>query len=136
MPTYINAMYSVVLKAEYQQQINEILTPFVTKTGQINNFFITSEGHQFEGFIQGDFGLNNNVTNFSSQERLYETTVSLKILAYLIGEDKNAERPKITVRENAVQLVQVRERATLGDNPENLEVTNTDLLSKKGFYRE
>ena len=53
-----------------------------------------------------------------------------------MGEGKNAEKPKITIRESAVQLVQVRERAALGDNPDNIEITNTDLLSKKGFYRE
>tara|TARA_R110002020_G_scaffold52021_8_gene146728 strand:- start:3717 stop:4565 length:849 start_codon:yes stop_codon:yes gene_type:complete len=136
MPTYINAMYSITLRAEYQQQINELVTPFMTKTGQINNFFITSEGHRFEGFIQNDFGSNNNVVNFSNGERSYESTITVRILGYLLGEGNNAEKPKITIRESAVQLVQVRERAALGDNPDNLQVTNTDLLSKKGFYRE
>tara|TARA_R100000951_G_scaffold78022_1_gene65854 strand:- start:156 stop:1016 length:861 start_codon:yes stop_codon:yes gene_type:complete len=136
VPTYINAMYSVTLKAEYQQQINELMTPFMTKTGQIDNFFITNEGHRFEGFIQGDFGMNNNVANYSNSERLYESTISIKILAYLIGEGKNDERPKITIRENAVQLVQVRERALIGGSPDNQDLINTDLLSKDGFYRE
>ena len=54
----------------------------------------------------------------------------------LLGESKNAESPKITIRENAVQLVQVRERAAVGDAPDNLDLINTDLLSKDGFYRE
>ena len=136
IPTYINTIYNITLKAEYQQQINELMTPFITTTGQINNFFINKDGHKFEGFIQGDFGMNNNVTNFADSERMYESTISIKVLAYLIGESKNAERPKITIRENAVQLVQVRERAAIGDSPDNLDVINTDLLSKDGFYRE
>ena len=40
LPVYVNVNYSVTLRAEYQQQINEMLTPFLTRTGQINNFFI------------------------------------------------------------------------------------------------
>jgi len=136
IPTYINAMYSITLKGEYQQQINELATPFITKTGQINNFFISKEGHRFEGFIQNDFNTSNNVTNMAVDERLYETTVSVRILAYLLGEGKNAERPKVAIRENAVQVVQVRERAAIGDATDTLDVINTDLLSKDGFYRE
>ena len=50
VPTYINVTYSVMLKGEYFQQINEMLTPFIVKTGQINNFFINADGHKFEGF--------------------------------------------------------------------------------------
>jgi hypothetical protein len=136
MPTYINVMYSINIKSEYQQQMNEILTPFITRTGQINNFFIKKEGHRFEGFLEDDFSGANNVANLAMEERFYQTTVSIRILAYLLGEGKNAERPKITVRENAVQLVQARERAVLGDEPNNLDLINTDLLSKDGFYRE
>ena len=39
--------------AEYQQQLNEMFySLYITKTGQINNFFIHADGHKFEGFIQ------------------------------------------------------------------------------------
>ena len=116
MPTYIAVTYSIGIRAEYQQQINEILTPFVTKTGQINNFFITSEGHGFEGFIQSDFSQMNNSSNMGGSERSYETTISVRILGYLLGEGSNSDRPKIAVRENAVTLVQARERTSLGED--------------------
>tara|TARA_R110002126_G_scaffold212674_2_gene359252 strand:- start:272 stop:631 length:360 start_codon:yes stop_codon:yes gene_type:complete len=116
MPTYIAVTYSIGIRAEYQQQINEILTPFVTKTGQINNFFITSEGHRFEGFIQSDFSQMNNSSNMGGSERSYETTISVRILGYLLGEGSNSDRPKIAVRENAVTLVQARERTSLGED--------------------
>jgi hypothetical protein len=115
IPTYITLMYDIKIRAEYQQQINEILTPFVVKTGQIDNFFIRKEGHKFEGFIQGSFGQANNITNMTNEERNYETSVQAKILGYLIGSGPNEEQPKATVRENAVTLVQARERASLGE---------------------
>ena len=136
VPTYVTVMYTIGIKAEYQQQINEILTPFVTKTGQINNFFITSEGHRFEGFIQNDFSQADNTANMGDSERSYESSISVKILGYLLGDGPNAERPKVTIRENAVTLVQTRERVSLGDDVEHFSPTDADMLSKHGFYRE
>ena len=136
IPTYISVMYSVGIRAEYQQQVNEILTPFITRTGQINNFFINKEGHKFEGFIQQQFAQGNNATNLGEGERMYDTTVNIRVLAYLLGEGKNAERPKVTVRENAVQIVQMRERAGLSEIPDHIDPMVSDRLSKKGFYRE
>ena len=115
-PTYINLMYDIKIRAQYQQQINEILTPFIVKTGQIDNFFMEYDNHKFEGFIQGNFGQGNNIASMSDNERTYQTSISAKILGYLIGEGSNEERPKITIRENAVTLVQVRERASLGED--------------------
>tara|TARA_R110000823_G_scaffold121144_5_gene246111 strand:- start:561 stop:875 length:315 start_codon:yes stop_codon:yes gene_type:complete len=102
-------MYDIKIRAEYQQQINEILTPFITRTGQIDNFFINQDGHKFEGFIQGNFGQANNITSMSDDERRYETSIQTKILGYLLGSGPNEERPKITTRENLVTLIQVQE---------------------------
>ena len=132
MPTYVVANYEVYIQAEYQQQTNEIFTPFITKTGQINNFFITEEGHKFEGFIQNDFAQKYNVKNLAEDERIYATTVNVKILGYLIGQDTNAERPKITVRENAVEIKIPREKVIMGDINEFI----TNKYIRKGFYRE
>jgi|TARA_R110002096_G_scaffold69296_3_gene166586 hypothetical protein len=115
MPTYITLMYDIRIRAEYQQQVNEILTPFIVKTGQIDNFFINHEGHKFEGFIEGNFGQANNITNMADGEREYGTSIQAKILGYLLGSGPNEERPKVAIRENAVTLVQMRERASLGE---------------------
>ena len=51
LPVYINITYSITLKGEYFQQINEMLTPFITQTGQINSFYIRADGHKFEAFL-------------------------------------------------------------------------------------
>ena len=118
IPVYVVANYKITIKTEYQQQMNEIFTPFIVKTGQINNFFIKKDGHKFEGFIQGDFGLANNVSNLGEEERKFETTINLKILGHLIGSDKNDEQPKITIRESAAEIRITRERVMLGDKKE------------------
>ena len=56
LPNYVTIQYSVVLRAEYLQQVNDMVQPLITRTGNINNFFIKKDGHKFEGFIQNDFG--------------------------------------------------------------------------------
>lgn len=118
LPTYITVNYKLTVNTEYQQQMNEIITPFLAYTGQINNFFIHRDGHKFEGFVQGDFGLENNISNLSEEERSFKTTINLKVLGYLMGSDKNDEQPKMTIRESAAEIRIARERVILGDKKE------------------
>lgn len=118
IPTYVVATYSLVINTEYQQQMNEIFTPFLTTTGQINNFFIHRDGHKFEGFIQNDPTLDNTLSNLAEEERKFKTTIDLKVLGYLLSAGKNDERPKITIRENAVEVKMPRERVIFGDKKE------------------
>jgi hypothetical protein len=127
VPTYINVTYSVMLKGEYFQQINEMLTPFIVKTGQINNFFINADGHKFEGFLPQNFAQNNNVGNLGDDERVFETKMNIRVLGYLVGAGKNEERPKITVRENFVEVKIPREHVIMGDIPTTIS---------GAFYRE
>ena len=47
----------------------------------------------------------------NEEERYYETTIPIKILGYLIGEGPNRERPKVTIRENAVEVKIPRENS-------------------------
>ena len=52
------------------------------------------------------------------EERRFETSIDIKVLGYLIGEGDNANRPKFSVRENAVEVKIPRERTVFGDIPE------------------
>ena len=131
IPTYVVVDYDVVIRTEYQQQINNIMTPFITKTGQINNFVMRHEGHMFEGFIQGDFNQDSNVAQLNEEERMYETSIKIKVLGYLIGEGPNREKPKLTLRENAVEVRIPREQVIFGDIPEFDATRAIDL-----FYKE
>tara|TARA_Y100001973_G_scaffold35361_1_gene53269 strand:- start:1668 stop:2537 length:870 start_codon:yes stop_codon:yes gene_type:complete len=127
MPVYVDITYSLTLRTEYQQQMNEIVTPFITKTGGVNYFVFKKDGHTYEAFIQQDFSQDNNVSNLEAEERKYQTKVDIKVLGYLIGEDKNQDQPKIVVRENAVDYKMPRERVITEDSPE--------LGDKDTFYR-
>ena len=128
MPVYVDINYTVTLRTEYQQQMNEVLAPFITRTGAINSFLLERNDHQYEAFIQQEFAQENNVASLDDAERTYQTKVTINVLGYLIGDDKNEERPRVVIRENAVQVRIQRERVIMGD-----EVVHTD---KSGFYRE
>ena len=119
MPVYINVSYTISLRTEYQQQMNEILQPFVTQTGGINYDLIYSpEGHRYESFLDQSFTATNNISQMTDETRIYETKLTLKVLGYLVGEGKNGEKPNIVIRENAVEVKIPREHVVFGDIPE------------------
>ena len=128
MPVYITVTYNLTLRTEYQQQMNEMMTPFITRTGGINYFSLRSNGHFYEGFIQPSFSSGNNVAGLAQDERKYETTIPIEVLGYLIGEDKNQEAPKVVIRENQVDVKLPRERVIFEDDP--------DCEDKASFCRE
>ena len=115
VPTYVTVMYSITLRTEYQQQMNDLLQPFIATTGGLNSFLFKHEGNQYEAFIQQDFAYNKNTTNLAEGERMFETKVSIKVLGYLVGEGSNREKPKVTIRETQVEVRISRERVIVGD---------------------
>jgi hypothetical protein len=117
MPVYITVMYKVMLRAEYQQQINELSQPFMVATGGINAFIMREKGHRYEGFMQSSYAQENKVADMSSEERMYQTSIDVKVLAYLIGSADNQKTPQIVERESVVKVKLPRERVILGDTP-------------------
>lgn len=115
VPVYLTIMYDVTLRSEYQQQMNDLLQPFITTTGGINSFIFGKDGHRFEAFIQPDFAQNNTVTNLGEQERIFETKVTIKVLGYLVGEGLNMKRPSLSRKENRAKIRFSRERTIVGD---------------------
>ncbi len=116
MPVYVAVTYKISIWAEFQQQMNEMVQPFMTKTGGINYFLISHEGHRFEAFIQESFTQNNNIASMDEDERKYETTLEIKVLGHLISLGVNETQPRRVYRENAVDLKIPRERQIFADS--------------------
>ena len=114
-PVYITVMYSIVIKTEYQQQMNDLVSSFITTTGNINSRVIENDGWHYEIFIESDFAETKNVDNLAEEERLFETKIQVKTLGYLISEGKNRIRPQYSERETRAQIRIVRERVIVGD---------------------
>ena len=115
IPVYVNVDYKIILKTEYQQQMNELLTPFMTRTGQINSFVLRRNGHLYEVFIDQGFTHNNNVANLGEEIRMFTTEISFRVLGYLIGEGENDDRPIVRVEENIVEITYPRESVMTQD---------------------
>jgi hypothetical protein len=115
IPVYINVDYKITLKTEYQQQMNEMLTPFMTRTGQINSFVLRRNGHLYEVFIDQGFTHNNNVATLGEDLRMFTTEITFRVLGYLIGEGENDDRPIVTVEENIVEITYPRESTVIED---------------------
>jgi hypothetical protein len=120
LPVYVTMVYDIVVRTEYQQQMNELITSFITNPGGINYILIEDqEHHRYEGFIQPDYSFSNNLTNFSNEERKFETTIKIEVLGYIFGAGENQDQPKVVIRENAVEVRIQRERVILGDELEH-----------------
>ena len=129
LPTWVIMTYSVSLRTEYQQQMNELVRAFISNTGNSRMpSRIERDGHKFEAFIQESYDFNNNVSSMEMEQRNYETNITIEVLGYIIGEGENQERPKIVVRENAVEIKIPRERVIYGDIPNHID--------DRGFYKE
>jgi hypothetical protein len=103
IPIYVNVDYKITIKTEYQQQMNDLIAPFITRTGQINGFLLRRNGHLYEGFIQEGFSHNNNVGNLQEDMRMFTSDITIKILGHLIGEGESDDRPIVRVDENVVE---------------------------------
>ena len=119
MPVNVEVMYEITLRTEYQQQMNDLMTPFATTPGTVNFVRLTEKDHSYEGFIQENYSSNDNLSDFSSDERKFETKIQLKVIGYIVGEGKNREKPHYAIRENAVDVKIPRERITLGEIPDH-----------------
>ena len=128
LPTWVKVGYEISVRAEYQQQLNQLIRPFFTIAGNSRMpKRIENEGHFYEVFIDGSLANKSNKANIAMTQRNYETTIKIEVLGYLIGEGDNQERPKIVRRENAVEFKFGREKTVFGDIPHTI---------KDGFYRE
>ena len=93
--------------------MNDLVPPFIVD--QRNVFPIQFNGHKYELFIQDDYGLGNNFSNFNFEERMLTAKINFKVLGYLVGDGTNRNRPKITRKQNAVTITISKERSMLGE---------------------
>ena len=85
LPTWVKVSYQITARTEYQQQLNQLISPFLTIPGNSRMpKRIHNEGHYYEVFIQGGFADNSNKANLGMEQRNYETTIDIEVLGYLI----------------------------------------------------
>ena len=116
IPIYVEVTYNMVMRTEYQEQMNDLLTPYIRITNGHQRVILEHNNNQYEGFISGDYNIANNISNYTNAERKYETTLSMTVVGYLIGDGKNQKQPRVVRRENAVQIRFASERIIMQDD--------------------
>jgi hypothetical protein len=105
IPVYVNLEYKITIKTEFQTQMNDLITPFITRTGQINCVSLMNNNHVYEAFIEQSFSPSNNVASLGEEERIFTTEVKIRVLGYLIGEPGNQDRPIVKREESIVKVL-------------------------------
>ena len=95
--------------------MNELLTPMIRSAGSHKRVMIGHNGNAYEAFFDDNYTSANNISNYETNERKYETTFNIKVLGYLIGDGKNQKKPRVARRENPVKVRFPRERVMIGD---------------------
>jgi hypothetical protein len=72
--------------------------------------------------MNGDFTQENNYSSLNEERKVYGSKISLEVLGKLIGSDVNQDRPKIVIRENAVEFKFPRESVVFGDQIQGLDI--------------
>lgn len=119
MPVNVDLMYEITIRTDYQQHINDLVLPFATRPGTINYVKLVSGEHKYEGFIQDQYQSQDNLGNFSADERKFETKISMKVVGYLVGQAHNREKNYFTIRENFVEVKLPKETVII--DPKELE---------------
>ena len=116
IPIYVTVGYQLVLRTEYQEQMNDLLTPFIRVSNGHKRVMIENSSNQYEAFFEEDYKISNNIAKYQSEERKYETTIGMNVFGYLIGDEKNEKRPRVVRRENAIEIRFARERIVVADD--------------------
>ena len=125
LPVYVNIAYTIEIKTQYQQQMNDLVQPFLTITGGVNRFWTENNTHKYENFIKGDISQENKTRDLGEDERLFVSKLTIETLGYLIGQGDNQNKPKIVVRETYVEVKIPRERIIVGDINEEIKNKRT-----------
>ena len=115
IPIYVSVGYKIVLRTEYQEQMNDLLTPFIRISNGHKRVLVAHNLNQYEAFFDEDYAMTNNISSYEKNERKYETSIGLNVFGYLIGDEKNQKQPRVVRRENAVQIRFARERIVVQD---------------------
>jgi len=134
VPVYVDCNYTISIRAGYQQQINELVQPFLVKSGQKSDFRIqASDHHSYVSHFEADLTPNNNISTMENEERVYETQLKMIVNGYFLGEGPNQPQPHVVRRQTAVKAVYGRERVVLGDINEWMEEDDLRGLFSEQF---
>jgi hypothetical protein len=108
-PIYVEMTYKISFLSHFQQQMNQMLQPFLTRYGSNRYTTIENDGKKFELFIDQTINQSNNLDNMDTEERKFNSSIAIKVNGYLVGDDVNENDSLVKVSENAVEIKSITE---------------------------
>lgn len=118
MPAFIEITYEVKIVTNYRQQMNQILSPFMTRHPTPAVFPIKYEGHSYEAFLDPAWSAEGSSAALDTGERIFKSSTTLRVLGHIIGAQENEQVPNVIRTQSAAKVTVGRERTILGDTPE------------------
>ena len=115
MPAFVEVSFEIKMISNFQSQMNEMITPFMTKASTPAVTTIQAAGHRYEAFTDPNFSNESSNSGLGTDERVFKTTISIKVLGYLLGSDTNEDAPLILKTQSATKVTVGRERVVVGD---------------------
>ena len=134
VPVYVSVKYEIHIRAEFQQQMNQLITPFIAgnRLGRNHKYFtMIEDNHLFEGMIDNSFSNDNNAAKLDEEERIFNTVINVDVLGYLIGAGLNDDAKLEKKYENILNVKVSRERVIVQDTHDRKNPSGTDP-----FYKE
>ena len=69
IPIYVSVGYKIVLRTEYQEQMNDLLTPFIRISNGHKRVLVAHNSNQYEAFFDEDYAMTNNISSYEKNER-------------------------------------------------------------------
>jgi len=128
MPVYVNFTYSISIFTQFQQQMNELLQPFITRTGNTRYFLVERDGYKYECFIQPNIDVKNNISSMEEEERRFISNVTLKVLGNLMTQGANEIDSEIKTFENPVEIKLPKDGITVSLREQEDKIKKNILL--------
>jgi len=105
VPSYVEIKYEISCISNFQQQMNEILNPFIKYSSNINGFKLIHNGHGYEVTFDEDINNSSNLDDISDTERVVEYTFGITVKGYIHHGDANDKGPTVIRQETRPEIV-------------------------------
>lgn len=104
-PTFVILNYEISIRTNFQEQMNNILAPFIKHAKNAHAFKLLREGHSYECFVGEAFNNLSNQDNMDAEERRFEYSLTIDVYGYLMHGETNDKGPTVTITQNRPELV-------------------------------
>ena len=105
IPSFVEVKYEISCISNFQQQMNEILNPFVKYSSNINGFKLLHNGHGYEVTFDEKISNSSNLDDISDTERIVEYSFNLTVKGYVHHGDANDKGPTVIRQETRPEIV-------------------------------